>query len=364
MSRIKDNDTMHIVFPLMGLSKSGGDRVIVQIANGLARRGHVVTLLLSRPVQKPSFPLEALVNIKQPTTKKNLFTEMFWLTNNVPADADVVVGNFYPTSYPATIATLIGKRKGFYFIQGYEPDFFINSPSRKFPILQRILARISYNLPLHKITISSWLRNTLLDKTGHNCAIVNDGVDTIVFSPFGGNQKSKDVNTIMCLGKNDNNKGFGYLLDALHILKNSRNNLHLLVVTQEKNLVVNSPVPTEIVTPVDDKELAACYNRADVFVFPSLREGFGLPPLEAMACGTPVVTTDCGGVLDYAENGINCLIVPPKDPEAMAQAIQKILCDNELAARFCAAGRQTAYRFTLDEMVNKFEKLLVESVDK
>ena len=348
---------MHIVFPMMGLSKSGGIRVIVQLANGMVKRGHSVTILLSRSTKKASFPLDKLVHIKQSNTNKNVLGEIWWLTRNIPNDADILVATYYLSSYPTAIASLIGNKKGCYFIQDYEPDFFDNGSNRKCSAIQRVMARISYNLPLYKITISSWLQDVLHEKTMQDAAVINDGVDTTIFSPCYAEKKLKEVRTIMCLGRKDKRKGFTYLVDALRIL-GGQINLRLLIVTQDKDFVVNSSIPTEIVCPAGDEELANCYRRADVFAFPSLREGFGLPPLEAMACGTPVVTTDCGGVLDYAEYGINCLIVPVKDTEAMAEAIRKITYDNKLAKRLSTAGRETACRFTWDEMVDKFENFL------
>ena len=348
---------MHIVFPMMGLSKSGGIRVIINLANGLVKRGHRVTILISRPTTKASFPLDKAVYIKQSNTNKNVLGEIWWLMRNIPHDADIVVATYYLTSYPTAIVALLSKKKGCYFIQDYEPDFFVKRPDGKTCIVQRILSRISYNLQLYHITISTWLQGILHGITGQDAAIINDGVDTVIFSPRRSDKKSNGLKTLMCIGRKDPRKGFSDLLDAVDIL-GKQLNLRLLVATQDKNLVVSSSVPTEIVCPVDDKELAAYYRRADVFVFASPREGFGLPPLEAMACGTPVVTTDCGGVLDYAEHGINCLVVPVRDPKTMAEAILRIIYDNKLAKRLSAGGRETACQFTWDEMVDKFENLL------
>ena len=111
------------------------------------------------------------------------------------------------------------------------------------------------------------------------------------------------------------------------------------------------PVPIERFSllqaerPVD---LMAFYNTCDIFVFPSLAEGFGLPPLEAMACGVPTVISDCGGVREYAQHETNCLLVPPGDADAMARAIQRLLDDASPRAQLVQAGRDTAVRFPVE----------------
>lgn len=76
------------------------------------------------------------------------------------------------------------------------------------------------------------------------------------------------------------------------------------------------------------EEVAACFARADVFALPSTGEGFGIVFLEAMAFGKPVVGAACGGTTDVIEDGINGLLVPPREPERLAQAL-KILLQNE-----------------------------------
>jgi glycosyltransferase involved in cell wall biosynthesis len=189
-------------------------------------------------------------------------------------------------------------------------------------------------------------------------------VDTTVFSPHLATKERYDARTVISLGRKDPNKRFADLLEAVRILNRQFSDLRLLIATQDRELVVNAPVSTEIVCPADDEELARYYRRADVFALPSLQEGFGLPPLEAMACGVPVVTTDCGGVSDFAEDGINCLVVPVKDPQTMAEAMRRILDDRDLAKRFSEAGRKTACQFTWDRMVDKFESLLTSSLHK
>jgi glycosyltransferase involved in cell wall biosynthesis len=91
---------------------------------------------------------------------------------------------------------------------------------------------------------------------------------------------------------------------------------------------------------VSDDELAALYSAAECFVYPSLYEGFGLPVLEAMACGAPVVTSDATSLPEVA--GDAALLAPPADVEAVAGAIRRVLTEDGLAARLRERGLQRA----------------------
>ncbi len=102
----------------------------------------------------------------------------------------------------------------------------------------------------------------------------------------------------------------------------------------------------EVLMPgyVPDADLPALYGAAEVFVFPSLYEGFGLPVLEAMACGTPVVCSAVSSLPEVA--GEAALLVPPEDAGALAAAIERVLGDPALRARLRAEGLARARRFT------------------
>ena len=95
---------------------------------------------------------------------------------------------------------------------------------------------------------------------------------------------------------------------------------------------------------VDEGDLAGLYGAAELFVFPSLVEGFGLPPLEAMACGTPVVTSDAEALLE--STGDAAEHVPARDAEALAEAMRRVLGDAPLRERLRAAGLARAAQFT------------------
>ena len=93
-------------------------------------------------------------------------------------------------------------------------------------------------------------------------------------------------------------------------------------------------------------DMPGIYNVADCLLFPSWYEGFGLPPVEAMACGTPVVASNAGALPESA--GQAAILLPPHDVDALAGAVVRVLDDDTLRRRQVAAGRAHAARFSWD----------------
>ena len=108
--------------------------------------------------------------------------------------------------------------------------------------------------------------------------------------------------------------------------------------------------------------LASFYRLAGVFVFPSLYEGFGLPPLEAMACGTPVVTSNVSSLPEVA--GDAALLVDPYNVEAIAEAIRQALGDPALRAGMIARGLARARQFSWAESVGQIHTVYQEVLDR
>ena len=104
-----------------------------------------------------------------------------------------------------------------------------------------------------------------------------------------------------------------------------------------------------------DSELPLLYSSADVFVFPSLYEGFGLPPLEAMACGTPVITSNASSLPEVV--GDAGIMVDPHSVEELADAILKLLCDADFRQEMISRGLERAKDFSWQETAGQTLKV-------
>jgi glycosyltransferase involved in cell wall biosynthesis len=102
---------------------------------------------------------------------------------------------------------------------------------------------------------------------------------------------------------------------------------------------------------VPDREIPLWYNAADLFVYLSEYEGFGLPPLEALACGTPVVTSNRSSLPEVV--GEAAMLVDPTDAHAIADAIQRVLDDRDLRSQLADAGPDQASQFTWRAMAEQ-----------
>ncbi len=159
---------------------------------------------------------------------------------------------------------------------------------------------------------------------------------------------------ILSVGTLEPRKNLIVLLEAYSMLKDRHHLPHRLVIAGREGWLYEGvfrrveqlSLTEEVVFLgfVPDEHLPGLYTLADVLAFPSVYEGFGLPPLEAMACGTPVVTSDCSSLPEVV--GEAGLLVPADDPEALAEAIGRVLDDSKLREDLVRRGLARAAEFS------------------
>ena len=156
-------------------------------------------------------------------------------------------------------------------------------------------------------------------------------------------------------------KNLGRLIDAFQIVRNrGLDHLKLVLIGDDisKYAALRRAVHqhqlhkyVRFLGYLPEETLAVMYRLAGVFVFPSLYEGFGLPPLEAMASGTPVVTSNVSSLPEVA--GDAALLVDPYEPAAIADGIYRVLTDEELRRDLRRKGLARAHQFSWEQSVRR-----------
>ncbi|MFQ5811966.1 MAG: glycosyltransferase family 4 protein [Anaerolineae bacterium] len=166
------------------------------------------------------------------------------------------------------------------------------------------------------------------------------------------------------LGTLQPRKNFTRLIEAYSLLVTRHPSLQLVIAGGKGWLyeeifasVERLGLEEKVIFPgfVADEHLPALYNLAELFVFPSLYEGFGLPPLEALACGTPVITSNASSLPEVV--GEAGPMVEATDVEALAEAMKRVLEDDALQERMIAKGMKQAGKFTWEKTAAKLLSL-------
>lgn len=351
---------LDIVIPLLGVTRGGGIRVISELANGLALSGHSITIITA-PVSSFPFPLAKQVKLvsRQKTIGESNFAgrikDFFFVCRHTAETGRIVLSNYYTTFFIGLLLQVFKGKKHVYFIQGFEAEFF----NRKLSFANKIktlLAKITYSIkPDLRITISQFIKT----KIGKNdVMIINDGIDPSVFKP----KRDKPVGKIVIcsIALTEPRKGFYDFVKAIEVLSLRRTDFEVLLFTSQANAQFNVPFSFTIKYPENDYDVVECMQNCDIFVSASHLEGFGLPGLEAMACGAALITTNSGGVTQYATDGINSLIIKVGDVEALIIAIEKLLDNPGLLKKLSDAGLATSTMFTWDIMCDNFERELTK----
>jgi len=353
---------MTMTIPIAGFNRSGGVKTLALLANAMAGRGWHVRIVAPDYAGESPFALEAAVELCRINTSGwpvPLRMGAFYLAlaRIAARDTDVCVANFYLTAYCAWLSRLLHRRaRAIYFLQGDEAESHGRLADGPFISrwLRYALARGSYRLPLPMLCVSTWLRRQVARP---DAVVVGQGIDLGVFRPRP--REAARVRVVVgTIGGDARVKGFPDVVTAVSQMGNAME----LRVVAAGHVAIPAGVEGCSVTASTETAMAAFYGDCDVFVFASHREGFGLPPLEAMASGCAVVTTDCGGVTDYARDGENCLLVPPRDPGAIASAIRRLLDDPRLRSRLSEEGVRTAAGWPRSAMIQRFAESVTKAI--
>ena len=195
--------------------------------------------------------------------------------------------------------------------------------------------------------------------------VIYNGIDHSVFKPSPVNDGRFSAPYLLYVGSERPRKNLACLLRAFAALKDRgrrfaslrllkvgsagrSDGFHRAMLKEARRLGIDHDI--DFVDHVSDQDLAIIYSNALALVYPSLYEGFGLPVVEAMACGCPVVTSNLSSLPEVA--GSAALLVDPKDPAGFAEALHSVILDRDLSTRLRGDGLRRACDFSWDKTVS------------
>lgn len=353
---------MRITFLLPSLNMSGGIRVLAIYAQRLHERGHQVQVI-ALPKSKKSIRSKIKSFLRGDAWQDEeevershfdgLTVPLRYLDSQNPnfaefPDADVILATFWVTGPIVAKLPLCKGAKGI-FLQGYE-----TSPGCESPAIDAV-----WRLPLRKIVISDWMVKLSKDRFGDPDVFhVPNGVDMLQFNAPPRDKQVKP--TVGILYGNIHLKGLDVTKSALELVRQQFPSLRIIAFgAKPVDSAYPLPEHTEYHLSPPQDQIRELYAKCDVWVCGSRREGFHLPPLEAMACRCPVVSTRVGGPMDIIQEGKNGFLVDVEDSTNLASKISKILSmNNSEWLQLSNAAYATAISRSWDEATLLFEQSL------
>jgi glycosyltransferase involved in cell wall biosynthesis len=275
-----------------------------------------------------------------------------------------------PLDPVATALAALRLREGVYFTPGFNPPprshvpvvFCIHdlihlrfaaesTPARR--AYYRLIVAPAAQRAARILTVSEYSRREILDWTGlppERVVVVGNGV-TAAFTPDGP-RHDPGYPYFLFVGRRAPHKNVGGLIAALAA---SRNDARLLFTGEPDGTTLDAArrhgveARVAFTGTLDDPQLAAHYRGALALAFPSFYEGFGLPVVEAMACGTPVLTANVTAMPETAGEG-NALLVDPSRVEAIAEGLDRVSGDSEERSRLRQRGLARVAQFSWDRV--------------
>jgi len=336
-------------------------------ANGLASKGLQVGLFsLNKAAYKwydnnPGITLlhepGATINAKKLSTKSGYITNLAELKRIITEFRPDVLHAHYATSYG-----LLGALSGFrpFVLSVWGSDVY-DFPKRSF--LHKAILKYNFRKASRILSTSEVMRKEILKYTSKEVAVTPFGVDTDIFSRKGNKDHGQvNIGTIKAI---EDKYGIRHIIEAAKLLRDKkpkRKFKFFLIgpgskIEYFRNQVREEKIEdiVEVTGRIPYPEVSNYHNLLDIFINVSIddSESFGVAVVEALACETPVIISDVGGLMEVIENGKYGIVVKKESPEGIASAVEKLIDNPELCVELGKKGRQHVIeKYSLDACLN------------
>lgn len=349
-------DSIKICFVLPRFSRKaiGGYKIVFEYANRLSEIGYDISILFINDYvfiehKVPTFlkePCSFLLTQIEPRWFKlsNKVKKISGLKNRVLLDSfDVCVATAVETV--EYCVNYFPRAKKAYLIQDFEAWNVTEEEVFK-----------TYNEGFKNIVVSRWLKELVDNHCDNPSVLISNPIDLDIYTPTVPIEKRQN-HTIGLLYHSNEYKGLRYSIESLKMLKKKYPDLkvYMFGTTCPE---VEVPGLVEFIKNASQEQTVRIYNKVSVFMCSTIREGYGLTGMEAMACGATLATTDYGAVREYGIEGVNCLMSPIRDAVAMADNVSRLLDDDSLRFRISNEGRKSLQTFDWKVAVNTFDNTI------
>lgn len=372
MKKLKVLQTPIRFFPYIG----GVENHVYYLAKELVKRGHTIKVLCANEPKSQNKKIDGITVKRLPYSFKITNTNIsLSLPKEISTSSFDIVHTHMPTPWTSDWSILLAKlmkKKSIITIHNdMDKSSFVSKLITKiylYSVFQISLALVDKIIIVNPDWQNSFTATKqLLSKHKAKITVLPNGIDLTLFESNATMRRSENmILFVSILDKHHKFKGLEYLLQAVVELKKTSPKIVLTVIGEGELKETYKAMAEKLgigknvsfIGGLSQKELAAYYRKASVFVLPSIEiEGFGIVLLEAMACKAPIVATDIVGVATDIKKYKTGIIVKPRDAQALARSITKILTDKKLARIMGINGRKL--------IEQKYDwKLIAQNVEK
>lgn len=366
-------------FVNLSFKPGGGNRVIIELANCLIDSNYTCRLISLIPSKGGKFSkLECSSKIKISSFLKsnsslvifvNLLLTLIHLMVARKRYKVIIINN----PFLAPIFGLLRLKNMYYYIQADDYRIFDDQYLVKNKILLGLYKYatkvITYNIYKENYLFNSRFSFERFTEISRQAIVdpifILPGVDLSIF--FSLSSKHSDeksirpikVATVLRKHPLKGSRDFLAIIENIsRILNDESPGCEFVAITNEDCSHLTIPGNVQILRPRNDVELAQILKQVDIFVVTSWWEGFGLPGLEAMACGCTLITTRNGGCNEYALDKVNCMTYESQNSEELEGLVLQLAKDKDLRETISKNGIKTAQSFSWKSSASMLEKLL------
>lgn len=352
---------MKISFVLPSLPRqiSGGTKIVFEYANYLASNNEVtIYYMVDKCLRKYHVPqcigflfgrIVAPFYPKWIRISSNIQVRGVYKKNQVK-EADFVIATARRTAdFVKELPKDCGEKA--YFIQDFENWSYTDEEVYD-----------SYRFGMVNIVIAQWLKDIVEKQTHQIAYYIRNGINTNVFKikePI----KERKVRTVAFHYRSEAIKGGECAIAVIKSLKQKYKDLEVFVVGREER-PQELPAWCYYIHNASPQQISDINNKVSIFLCTSIIEGFGLPGLEAMACGCALVTTDYLGAREYAVDGKNSLIAPVNDINGLVDRVSELFDNNELRIKIATDAAGMAMHYSFNDSAGNFLKILENIYEK